>query len=87
MNILLHQEIDVTVVAIRPWGLEVEAQDGTQGLIDKTKDPAWRSSDRVAIVGDILHAVVIDDERDPIRLSALDVDLNIARMKRSAKDC
>ncbi|WP_189278855.1 hypothetical protein [Kitasatospora griseola] len=84
MDVPLHHEFDVTVVAVRPWGLEVEFQDGTPGLIDNTKDPAWPSGDRVSVVGTALHVVVIDDQRDPVRLSALSVDFEIARTKRSA---
>ncbi|MBH1933075.1 hypothetical protein I5Q34_02005 [Streptomyces sp. AV19] len=84
MSFVLHQEADVTVVAIRPWGLDVESRDGNRGLIDNTKDPAWPSGDRSAVVGSVLHIVVIDDQRDPARLSALDVDLEIARELRAA---
>ncbi|MEU8282876.1 hypothetical protein AB0C01_00790 [Micromonospora sp. NPDC048905] len=83
MHHLLHQEYDVTVIAGRPWGLEVEFEDGTRGLIDNTKDPAWTADDRSSAVGDVLHVVVIDDQREPLRLSGLDVDLKIARKKRS----
>lgn len=82
MGFLLHQEADVTVVAVRPWGLEVESRDGTRGLIDNTKDPEWPSGDRSDIVGREFHVVVLDDQRDPVRLSALDLDLEIARRLR-----
>ncbi|BFU41824.1 hypothetical protein [Krasilnikovia sp. MM14-A1004] len=82
MVLRLHQEFDGAVVAVHPWGLEVEFEGGTRGLIDNTKDPAWPSGDRSSIVGEVLHVVVIDDQRDPVRLSALDVDLEIARTMR-----
>ncbi|MFJ2721824.1 hypothetical protein [Streptomyces sp. NPDC087437] len=82
MDVPLHEEFDVTVVAVRPWGLEVEFYDGTRGLIDNTKDRAWTSGDHPSAVGSILRVVVIDDQRHPVRLSALEVDLEIARRKR-----
>lgn len=84
MDVPLHHEFDVTVVAVRPWGLEVEFQDGTPGLIDNTKNPAWPSGDQASIIGGILHVVVIDDQRELVRLSSLDTDVEIARTKRSA---
>lgn len=84
MGVALHHEFSVTVVGVRPWGLEVEFENGMRGLVDNTKDPAWPSGDRSSIVGKTLLVVVIDDQRDPVRLSALDVDLDIARRKRSA---
>ncbi|MFF7604243.1 hypothetical protein [Streptomyces parvulus] len=82
----LHQEFDVTVVAVQPWGLAVQFQDGTPGLIDNAKDPDWPGGSREAIVGETLHVVVLDDERTPVRLSALELDLGIARVKRSCVD-
>ncbi|MEU5671160.1 hypothetical protein ACGF3C_09520 [Micromonospora sp. NPDC047762] len=36
MEILLNQEFDVTVKAIRPWGIEVEFPGGIRGVIDNT---------------------------------------------------
>ncbi|MEV4440085.1 hypothetical protein AB0K09_13835 [Streptomyces sp. NPDC049577] len=86
MGKLLHQEFDVVVIAVRPWGLEVELQGGTHGLIDNTKDPSWPSGER-ALVGSRLCAAVVDDQRAPMRLSALDVDLGVARDMRSRRDC
>jgi hypothetical protein len=84
MDPILHQEYDVVVVATRPWGLEVEFWDGTPGLIDNTKDPDWPAGDRNAIVGKTIRTTVVDDERVPVRLSALGVDLDIARAKRAS---
>ncbi|WP_189389967.1 S1 RNA-binding domain-containing protein [Streptomyces sp. SDr-06] len=84
MCIRLHQELDAIVVKVQPWGLEVEFGNGTQGLIDNMKDPMWPSGDRSSIIGEEIKVVVIDDQREPVRLSALDADLNTARMKRSA---
>ncbi|QGV77291.1 hypothetical protein [Streptomyces ficellus] len=83
MTYVLHYEVDVTVVAARPWGLEVEAENGARGFVDNTKSPAWPSGDQQALVGTVLHAVVIDDRRDPVRLSTLDTDMQIARDKRN----
>lgn len=84
MSSILHLEFQVTVVAVRQWGLDVMLPDGTPGSIDNTKDPAWTSGDRAAVVGAVVRAVVIDDERSPVRLSALDEDADIARVKRDS---
>ncbi|MFI6055919.1 hypothetical protein ACIBCO_38320 [Streptomyces violascens] len=83
MHIRLHQEFDVIVVKVQPWGLEVEFENGTRGLIDNMKDPTWPSGERSSIIGETITVVVLDDQREPVRLSALDADLNVARMKRS----
>lgn len=83
MDYRLHYEVDVTVVAARPWGLDVESRHGACGFIDNTKSPAWPSGDQRALIGTVLRAVVIDDRRDPVRLSTLDTDMQIAREKRS----
>ncbi|MEV7418408.1 hypothetical protein [Streptomyces sp. NPDC089919] len=85
MKSILHCEFDVTVTAIRPWGLEVELQDGTPGFVDNTKNPFWGTSDQSIITGAVLRAAVIDDTRTPVRLSAIAADLDIARAKRSAE--
>ncbi|MEV3993870.1 hypothetical protein AB0J57_33820 [Streptomyces sp. NPDC049837] len=82
MDFLLHHEVEVTVVAVRAWGLEVESRDGSRGFVDNTKSPTWPSGDQGALVGTVLRVVVIDDRRNPVRLSALDADLEIAREKR-----
>jgi hypothetical protein len=82
MSVRLHQELNAIVVANLPWGLEVELAGGVRGLIDNTKDPAWNSGERSSILGKALRVVVIDDLRDPVRLSALGMDLEIARTKR-----
>lgn len=66
-----------------PVGLQVESGDGARGFIDDTKSPAWPSGDQQALVGTVLRAVVIDDRRDPVRLSTVDTDMRIAREKRS----
>ncbi|WP_179894757.1 hypothetical protein [Streptomyces sp. f150] len=80
----LHQEYDIRVLAIRPWGLDVVLPDGTAGLIDNAKDPNWPDGEQEAAVGAVVRAVVLDDERDPVRMSALDSDRAIARALREA---
>ncbi|MFB7601132.1 hypothetical protein [Streptomyces sp. NPDC056160] len=82
----LHQEYDVRVLVVRPWGLDVVLPDGTAGLIDNTKDPRWPGGDQQAAVGTLVRAVVLDDERDPVRMSALDDDLAVARALRGAAE-
>lgn len=82
MSVRLHQELNATVIGILPWGLEVELECGARGLIDNTKDPAWDSGERSSVLGKVLRVVVIDDLRDPVRLSALEVDLEIARTEK-----
>lgn len=74
MGSLIHREFDVTVVAVYPFGLSVEFDDGTEGLIDNTKDPDWRGGSRGDVIGNVVHVVVLDDERDPVRVSALESD-------------
>ena len=82
MTSLVHQEFDVTVVSVYPFGLSVEFDDGRKGLIDNTKDPDWRSGTRGDVVGKVIHVVVLDDDRDPIRLSALNSDFGRAHEAR-----
>jgi ribosomal protein S1 len=86
MDVSLHQEFDARVVGLRPWGLEVEFAHGVRGLIDNTKHGAWASGDPSPAVGATLRVVVLDNQRDPVRLSALDEDLEIARRKRGVVD-
>ncbi|MEV1049022.1 hypothetical protein [Streptomyces sp. NPDC049916] len=83
---MLHQECDVRVIAVSPWGLDVVLLDGTAGLIDNAKDPNWPDGDQEAAVGTMIRAVVLDDERDPVRMSALDSDRAIARSIREAAE-
>jgi hypothetical protein len=82
MSSMLHQACNVHVLAVRPWGLDVELPDGTAGLIDNAKDPRWPDGDQEASVGTVVRAVILDDERAPVRLSALDDDRAIARSLR-----
>ncbi|GAA0362943.1 hypothetical protein [Streptomyces blastmyceticus] len=56
-------------------------------MIDNTKDLAWPSGDRSVIAGRMFRAGMTDDRLDPARLSARDVDLEIARVLRAAMGC
>ncbi|MEU1799396.1 hypothetical protein [Streptomyces californicus] len=82
MSPTLHHEYDVRVLAVRPWGLDVVLPDGTAGQIVNAKDPHWPDGDQEASVATVIRAVVLDDERDPVRLSALADDRAIARSLR-----
>ncbi|MCC0576659.1 hypothetical protein [Streptomyces californicus] len=82
MSPTLHHEYDVRVLAVRPWGLDVVLPDGTAGQIVNAKDPHWPDGDQESSVGAVVRAVVLDDERDPVRLSALADDRAIARSLR-----
>ncbi|MET8711231.1 hypothetical protein [Streptomyces californicus] len=82
MSPTLHHEYDVRVLAVRPWGLDVVLPDGTAGQIVNAKDPHWPDGDQESSVGTVVRAVVLDDERDPVRLSALADDRAIARSLR-----
>ncbi|WP_394614547.1 hypothetical protein JNUCC0626_32330 [Lentzea sp. JNUCC 0626] len=78
-------EVTVVVAAVRPWVLEVELDGGGRGFIDNIKDPDWESAEvPAAVVGQSFRAVVIDDQRDPVRLSAFVVDLRITWNKKDA---
>jgi hypothetical protein len=79
-----HQELDVTVVAVAPVGVMVEADGGT-GFIDQVKHPSWWDENVAPPrVGDRLHVVVLDASREPPRFSALRRDIDIARRLRDA---
>lgn len=81
-----EEEVDVVVTAVAPVGSRVYA-DGTTGFIDQVKHPCWWSSDVASPqVGDLLHAVVLDDTRTPPRLSALQSDIDIARALREREE-
>lgn len=71
------------VESVRPWGLDVTLPGGTPGLIDIAKDPAWPAAGQRTTAGTALRVVVLDDQRVPMRLSALADDLDIARAKRA----
>ncbi|MEV7441489.1 hypothetical protein AB0O22_10105 [Streptomyces sp. NPDC091204] len=81
MKLVNHQEVNVIVTAVAPFGSQVDA-DGSTGFIDQVKHPSWWSDAAPPQVGDHLHAVVLDDSRTPPRLSALKRDIDIARTLR-----
>lgn len=79
-----HQEFDALVAAVTRVGVvvDIEGTAGLQGFIDQAKHPSWWADVPAAAVGDRLHVVVLDDSRNPPRLSALDTDMEIARRLR-----
>ncbi|THA32408.1 hypothetical protein [Streptomyces sp. A1547] len=80
MTLVNHQEINAVVTAVARIGSQVDAA-GITGFIDQIKHPSWWSRDvSPPQVGDYLHAVVLDDSRTPPRLSALQSDIEIARV-------
>ncbi|MFE5832566.1 hypothetical protein ACFQ67_32560 [Streptomyces sp. NPDC056488] len=82
MDLVDHQEVDVTVTAVARVGSWADA-DGVTGFVDQAKHPSWWSADvPPPRVGDRLRAVVLDASRTPPRLSALEGDIEIARVLR-----
>ena len=78
----VHDEVVGTVAEIKDWGYSVSLPDGRIGLIDRAKAPGWADDDPLLAVGNQVLVVVLDDERSPIRLSSLPVDIEIARRAR-----
>ncbi|MGP3985644.1 hypothetical protein [Streptomyces sp. 3N207] len=77
-----HQELVVTVVGVAPVGAKVTV-DGATGFIDPVKHPSWWDQNAAPPqVGDTLHVVVLDADREPPRLSALQGDIDNARRLR-----
>ncbi|MGW7286752.1 hypothetical protein ACWGH4_14835 [Streptomyces sp. NPDC054847] len=82
MTLRNHQELDVTVTAVAPIGAQVE-RSGVRGFIDRVKHPSWwDTSIATPQIGDEIHVVVLDSDREPPRLSALERDIDIARRLR-----
>ncbi|MFI1780054.1 hypothetical protein [Streptomyces rubiginosohelvolus] len=80
-----NQEVHVVITAVASVGSLVNA-DGVKGFIDQVKHPSWWSEDvQPPQVSDRLHTVVLDDTRDPPRLSALQSDIDIARALRGRR--
>ncbi|TYR65091.1 hypothetical protein FY004_07930 [Streptomyces parvus] len=80
-----HQEVNVVITGVASAGSQVDA-DGITGFIDQAKHPSWWSEDvQPPQVGDRLRTVVLDDTRNPPRLSALQSDIEIARALRGRK--
>lgn len=74
----LHDEVAGTVVGIQEWGYEIELANGTSAYLDNIKAARRDAGDSLAIGAQVL-AVVLDDQRTPIRLSRLPEDIDIAR--------
>ncbi|WP_414942938.1 hypothetical protein [Amycolatopsis sp. cmx-11-32] len=79
---MIHDELDVAVVEIKPWGLNVKTGNGQDGFIDNTKNPRWVEGAEGPNVGEELHVVVLDDTVVPFRASALTADIEIARQSK-----
>ncbi|GAA3856664.1 hypothetical protein [Streptomyces sedi] len=77
--ISVHEEFEAVVTEIAPWGVLVQLDDDIAGLIDNLKLPAWLDDEPLPEIGSTVHVVVLDDARDPVRVSALAADMEIAR--------
>ena len=80
--VVVHEELVVRIVAVRPWGAEVATERGERGIVDVTKHPGLIGEGPPPQAGDSLTVVVLDDEREPFRASALADDAEIARRLR-----
>lgn len=84
-----YQEI-LAVFARADGGLRAKdlcrALAGRSAFIDKLKLPRWREHDEFPPLGAVLLATVIDVDREPIRMSALESDIAIAKT-RAAGGC
>lgn len=79
---LLNDEFTAEVVEIHPWGLMLSTGGGERAFLDNTKTLKWKGLGESLEVGDTVHVVVVDDERDPCRVSALPEDFEIAKTLR-----
>ncbi|MBT2401876.1 hypothetical protein [Streptomyces sp. ISL-100] len=80
-----HQELDVTVVAVAPVGARVEV-GGVAGFIDQVMHASWwDESVAPPRIGDEIHVVVLDADREPPRMSALQRDIEIAQRLRGTR--
>ncbi|WP_223291046.1 phosphotransferase [Streptomyces avicenniae] len=73
-----HQRSAARVTSVVPWGVLVVLEDGTAGLVDNAKLPAWRNGAPLPRPGDTFPVVVLDATRDPVRVSALPEDALVA---------
>ena len=80
-----HQEVEVRVAEIKPWGVIVAVEDEDDAFIDNTKLPGWRAGGELPEVGNTLAVVVLDASRSPVRVSALQEDILTARALRNAE--
>lgn len=72
----------VRVIDTAPWGISVKPDTDLSGclaFIDKFKLPQWLEDERFPPLGAVLLATVVDASREPIRMSALDSDIAIAK--------
>ncbi|MDT0270525.1 hypothetical protein RM844_30060 [Streptomyces sp. DSM 44915] len=81
-RVVEHRELPATVRDVVPWGVLVTLPGGVPGLVDQAKSPGWRSGSAPPLPGDVLWVVVLDGTRDPVRVSALAEDREIARRLR-----
>ncbi|MFJ4752420.1 hypothetical protein HBK87_24920 [Streptomyces sp. 2BBP-J2] len=80
MKVSAHQEFDVTVTAVASVGSKVAIDGGGIGFIDQVKHPSWWDVNVAPPqIGDRLQVVVLNPDREPPRLSALQKDMDIAR--------
>ena len=73
----LHSEHDGVVLAIHPWGADVETSGGVGVFVDHAK-----VGSQVIDVGSHVRVVILDETRDPARGSMLGSDFEIARRLR-----
>jgi hypothetical protein len=66
----LHEEVAGTVVGIQAWGYDIELTGGTSAYLDNIKANRCDGGECLSIGVQVL-AVVLDDQRSPIRLSRL----------------
>ena len=79
----LHDEVDGTIVGIQVWGYDIELADGTSAYLDNIKATRGDGGESLSMGAQVV-AVVLDDQRSPIRLSRLPEDIDIARRLRGA---
>jgi hypothetical protein len=78
--------LSVRVVGVAPWGIYVQPEGGSlasPAFIDKFKILQWIEYEEFPSLGSTLLATVIDVDRDPIRMSSLDSDVEVARERAS----
>ncbi|WP_210770955.1 hypothetical protein [Streptomyces albidus (ex Kaewkla and Franco 2022)] len=78
----------MTITRILPYGSFVDITEiHREGFIDQTKHPSWWDEEvPLPAVGDSLHVVVLDETREPPRLSALQKDIDISRTLRKKQE-
>ena len=72
------------VVGIHAWGHDIGLTDGAPAYLDKIKAERCDGEERISVGAQVL-AVVLDDQRSPIRLSQLSDDIDIARRLRGTE--